>query len=93
MIEIQHNFINGEWSRADQTSENRNPANPEDLVGVYARGGKADVDAAVARVGDVVSLGGGEVFQLFQSPTARESVVEQPPAECLGPYWVVGEIE
>lgn len=48
---------------------------------------------AVARVGDVVSLGGGEVFQLFQSPTARESVVEQPPAECPGPYWVVGQIE
>ncbi|WP_374637860.1 aldehyde dehydrogenase family protein, partial [Paracoccus sp. (in: a-proteobacteria)] len=48
MIEIQHNFINGEWSPADQTSENRNPADPEDLVGIYARGGKADVDAAVA---------------------------------------------
>lgn len=48
MTEIQRNLINGEWIAADQTSENRNPANPEDLVGLYARGGTADVDAAVA---------------------------------------------
>lgn len=44
----------------------------------------------VARVGGEVSFGGGEVFELFQSPTAQESVMEQPPAECPGPYWIVG---
>lgn len=44
----------------------------------------------VARVGDVVQLGGGEVFELYQSTMASGSVMEQPPAECPGPYWIVG---
>lgn len=57
------------------------------VIVVYDAAGQA-----VAGVGDWVSFGGGEVFQLFQSPTAIDSVVEQPPAECPGPYWVVGEI-
>ena len=45
---------------------------------------------AVARVGEVVELGGGSVYQLFQSPTAAESVQEMPPAECPAPYWITG---
>ena len=58
------------------------------MIVVYDGAGQA-----VARVGNMVSLGGGSVYRLFQSPTAIESVVEQPPAECPGPYWIVGEIE
>lgn len=44
----------------------------------------------VAAVGDFVDMGGGEVWEVFVSPTAQESVTEQPPAECPGPYWIVG---
>lgn len=48
MAEMLKNFIGGQWVAADDAAENRNPANPDDLIGVYARGGKADVEAAVA---------------------------------------------
>jgi aldehyde dehydrogenase (NAD+) len=48
MTEIKHNFINGTWVPAKATAENRNPANPDDLIGVYARGSAEDVEAAVA---------------------------------------------
>lgn len=47
MSEIQRNFINGQWVQAEGATENRSPANPEDLIGVYARGTAEDADRAV----------------------------------------------
>ena len=49
-VEPQANFIGGKWvpAASGKTFENRNPADRDDLVGVYAEGGKEDVDAAVA---------------------------------------------
>src|SRR5713226_4003290 len=46
---VYKNFIDGEWidSASGQTSENRNPADTRDVVGIFQRSGKADVDAAV----------------------------------------------
>src|SRR5208282_3174326 len=43
------NFIDGEWVEAStgETFENRNPADTRDLVGIFQKSGKADVDAAV----------------------------------------------
>jgi acyl-CoA reductase-like NAD-dependent aldehyde dehydrogenase len=43
------NFIDGEWFEAStgETFENRNPADNRDLVGIFQKSGKADVDAAV----------------------------------------------
>src|SRR5579862_5053729 len=43
------NFIDGEWveSSTGQTFENRNPADTRDLVGIFQRSSKADVNAAV----------------------------------------------
>lgn len=48
MTEIKMNLIGGAFVAAADASENRSPANPDDLIGLYARGGKADLDAAVA---------------------------------------------
>ena len=44
------NFIDGEWveSSTGETFENRNPADTRDLVGIFQKSAKADVDAAVA---------------------------------------------
>src|SRR5881394_1294152 len=44
------NFIDGEWveSSTGETFENRNPADTRDLVGIFQKSNKADVDAAVA---------------------------------------------
>jgi alpha-ketoglutaric semialdehyde dehydrogenase len=47
---VYKNFIDGEWVEAStgQTFENRNPADTRDVIGIFQRSGKADVDAAVA---------------------------------------------
>src|ERR1039458_3411630 len=44
------NFIDGEWVEAStgETFENRNPADTRDLVGIFQKSAKADVDSAVA---------------------------------------------
>ena len=46
---VYKNFIDGEWVEAStgETFENRNPADTCDLVGIFQKSGKADVDAAV----------------------------------------------
>jgi aldehyde dehydrogenase (NAD+) len=43
------NFINGEWveSRSGKAYENRNPANTDELVGMFVASADEDVDAAV----------------------------------------------
>src|SRR6201987_381213 len=43
------NFIDGEWveSASGETFENRNPADTRDLVGIFQKSNKTDVDAAV----------------------------------------------
>ena len=40
------NYINGEWVPASKTFENRNPANTEEVVGLFAKGTAADMEAA-----------------------------------------------
>ena len=43
------NYINGQWQPAasGETFENRNPADQDDLVGLFAASGPEDVDAAL----------------------------------------------
>jgi aldehyde dehydrogenase (NAD+) len=45
-----NNYVDGRWvpSSSGQTFENRNPANTDDLIGVFQQSSAADVDAAVA---------------------------------------------
>lgn len=47
---IYRNLIDGEWTESStgQTFENLNPADTRDVVGIFQKSGKADVDAAVA---------------------------------------------
>jgi alpha-ketoglutaric semialdehyde dehydrogenase len=46
---VHKNYINGEWvaSRSGQTFENRNPANTDDLVGVFQKSNTDDVKMAI----------------------------------------------
>src|SRR6201981_771648 len=46
---VYKNFINGEWvdAKGGKAYENRNPANTDELVGMFVSSGAADVDAAV----------------------------------------------
>jgi aldehyde dehydrogenase (NAD+) len=47
---MYQNYIGGSWvpSQSGQTFENRNPANTDELVGVFQQSNVADVDAAIA---------------------------------------------
>src|SRR6202049_114359 len=47
---VYKNFIDGEWVEAStgQTFENRNPADTRDVIGIFQRSGKEDVDSAIA---------------------------------------------
>lgn len=49
MSEVYKNFINGEWvsSHSGQTFENRNPANTDEVVGVFQKSDKVDVQNAI----------------------------------------------
>ncbi|WP_157634419.1 aldehyde dehydrogenase family protein, partial [Variovorax sp. Root318D1] len=42
------NLINGEWRTGASYSPNLNPSNLTDVLGQYAQGSAADVEAAVA---------------------------------------------
>ena len=46
---VYKNFIDGEWveSSAGETFEDRNPADTRDVVGIFQKSGKDDVNAAV----------------------------------------------
>lgn len=49
MPKVHKNFIDGEWveSRSGKAFENRNPANREELVGMFPQSADEDVNAAV----------------------------------------------
>ena len=46
---VYKNLIDGEWveSKSGQTFENLNPADTREVVGVFQRSGKEDVDQAI----------------------------------------------
>ena len=46
---VYHNYIDGQWapSASGETFENRNPANVDDLIGVFQKSTGRDVEAAI----------------------------------------------
>lgn len=56
MVDTFQNFIAGEWRDASsrQTFENRNPADPDDLIGHFPDSGPADVDEAATAARDAL---------------------------------------
>ena len=65
------NLIGGEWveSRTGQTFENRNPADSNDLVGIFQHSGQEDVEAAVAAAREAF-----EKWRLVPAPRRAEIV-------------------
>ncbi|HET7694100.1 MAG TPA: aldehyde dehydrogenase family protein [Vicinamibacterales bacterium] len=64
-----NNYVDGRWvpSASGQTFENRNPANTDDLIGVFQQSAAADVDAAVAAAGRAY-----ESWRLVPAPLRAE---------------------
>lgn len=48
MDQLHHNLIGGEWAEGIGVIENRNPSHPDELIGLYARAGREELNAAVA---------------------------------------------
>jgi aldehyde dehydrogenase (NAD+) len=48
-VAAYNNYIDGRWvpSASGHTFENRNPANTDDLIGIFQKSSRADVDAAI----------------------------------------------
>ncbi len=46
MTDPKLNLIDGSWLPGDHVTENRNPSDLSDLIGLYAAGAEADVDSA-----------------------------------------------
>jgi alpha-ketoglutaric semialdehyde dehydrogenase len=63
------NFINGEWveSRSSKAYENRNPANTDELVGLFVASSDEDVDAAVE-----AAAGAYQKWRLVPAPKRAE---------------------
>jgi alpha-ketoglutaric semialdehyde dehydrogenase len=66
---VYNNFINGEWveSRSGQAYENRNPANSDELVGMFVSSTSEDVDAAVEAAGQAY-----KTWRLVPAPKRAE---------------------
>src|SRR5262249_39170752 len=69
------NFINGKWaeSSAGKTLENRNPANTEDVVGVFPDSDASDLNAAVAAAAEAY-----RTWRLVPAPRRAEILFRAP---------------
>ncbi len=49
MADVYKNFINGKWvdAKSGKTFENRNPANWDEIVGIFPLSGSADIEEAI----------------------------------------------
>lgn len=73
------NFINGEWveSRNGKAYENRNPANADELVGMFVSSGPEDVDAAVDAAKQAYKK-----WRLVPAPKRAEILFAPPRFSC-----------
>ncbi len=70
---VYKNFINGEWveSKTGETFENRNPANIDELVGVFQKSSEDDVNDAVAAAKEAYKK-----WRLVPAPKRAELVMK-----------------
>ncbi len=66
---LHHNYIDGRWtaSLSGHTFENRNPANTDDLIGLFQQSSGADVEAALAAAARAY-----ETWRLVPAPRRAE---------------------
>ena len=72
-VETYGNYIAGEWRPAvsGETMENRNPANRDEVVGLFASSGPEDVDAAIGAADEAYRS------WRFSSPVTRANILHK----------------
>ena len=72
-VQTYGNYIAGEWRPAasGETMENHNPANRDEVVGLFASSGAADVDAAIAAAEEAYRS------WRFSSPMTRANILHK----------------
>jgi alpha-ketoglutaric semialdehyde dehydrogenase len=72
-VQTYGNYIAGEWRQAasGDTMENRNPANRDEIVGLFASSGADDVDAAISAAEEAYRS------WRFSSPMTRASILHK----------------
>lgn len=85
-VPLFQNYIDGEWVPARETFENRNPANTDELVGLFAKGSASDIEAAAeaaerAFPGWAALTGPARANYLFKVADILDSRFEQLAAE------------
>lgn len=74
---VYKNLIDGEWveAKGGQTFENLNPADTREVVGIFQKSTKEDVDAAVDSAKRAYAK-----WRLVPAPVAPRSSSRQPPS-------------
>ena len=72
-VQTYGNYIAGEWRSAasGETMENRNPANRDEVIGLFASSGSADVDVAIAAADEAYRT------WRFSSPITRANILHK----------------
>jgi aldehyde dehydrogenase (NAD+) len=86
MNDVFRNFIAGDWVSAGEAAPNINPSNIADVVGNYARGTAADVDAAVAAAKEAFPAWSRSV------PYARHEILKKIATEIFGRKEELGQL-
>jgi acyl-CoA reductase-like NAD-dependent aldehyde dehydrogenase len=70
-VQVHRNFVGGEWveSRTGKTFENRNPAQVDELIGVFQKSDRRDVEQAVATAKKAFQL-----WRLVPAPKRAEII-------------------
>ena len=74
---VYGNLINGEWVKGDKTFNDINPSDTNDVIGVYAQAGEAEVQAAIKAAREAFAT-----WQ-FSTPQQRFDVLDNAGTEIL----------
>lgn len=85
-MEMKRNLIGGTWRAGETARENRNPARPAEVIGLYAVATAQDVDDAVA------AARAAQPGWSAQTPQARADVLDRAATLILDRRAAIGEM-
>lgn len=83
---MYENLINGTWVAGLDSTENRNPANPDDLIGTYANASAGDVENAIA------AAAAASDAWAYSSPQLRADLLDAVGTQILARKQEIGQL-